>query len=88
MEVRIWLNSFLLGLGKCSVEPKTPSKCSGLPRGRSGKEVPVREAWVGSLGQEDPLEEAVTTTPVFSPGESQGSLAAVGSPESQAGWST
>ena len=35
------------------------------------------EIWVQSLGQEDPLKEKMTTTPVFLPGEShgQGSLA-------------
>ena len=32
----------------------------------------MQEAWVRSLGQEDPLEKEWQTTPVFLPGESQG----------------
>ena len=35
------------------------------------KNLPVMwETWVWSLGWEDPLEESIATTPVFSPGES------------------
>ena len=30
----------------------------------------TQETWVGSLGQEDPLEKEMATTPVFSPGKS------------------
>ena len=30
------------------------------------------ETWVQSLGQEDPLEEGMATSPVFLPGESHG----------------
>ena len=30
------------------------------------------ETWVGSLGQEDPLEEAWQPTPVFLPGKAHG----------------
>ena len=30
------------------------------------------ETWVPSLGREDPLEESMTTSPVFLPGESPG----------------
>ena len=30
----------------------------------------MQETWVQSLGQEDPLEEGMATTPVFLPGES------------------
>ena len=32
----------------------------------------LQEMWVQSLGQEDPLQESMTTTPVFLPGESHG----------------
>ena len=32
----------------------------------------MQETWVQSLGQEDPLEEGMATTPVFLPGESHG----------------
>ena len=32
----------------------------------------MQEIWVQSLGQEDPLEEGMATTPVFLPGESHG----------------
>ena len=45
----------------------------GFPGGASGKELACQqETWVPSLGQEDPLEEAVATTPIFLPGESHG----------------
>jgi len=30
----------------------------------------TQEMWVQSLGQEDPLEKEMTTTPVFLPGKS------------------
>ena len=46
---------------------------SGFAGGASGKEPACQqETWVLSLGREDPLEEAVATTPVFLPGESHG----------------
>ena len=32
----------------------------------------MQKPWVQSLGQEDPLEEGMTTNPVFLPGESHG----------------
>ena len=38
----------------------------------------LRETWVPSLGQEDPLEEGTATTPVFLPGESHGQRSAAG----------
>ena len=34
--------------------------------------------WVRSLGQEDPLEEGMATTPVFLPGESHGQRSLAG----------
>ena len=36
------------------------------------------ETWVRSLGQEDPLEEGMATTPVFLPGESHGQRSLAG----------
>ena len=39
----------------------------------------TQETWVQSLGQEDPLEEEMTThNPVFLPGESHGQRSLVG----------
>ena len=38
----------------------------------------MQEAWVQSLGQEDPLEESMAPTPVFLPGESHGQRILVG----------
>ena len=38
----------------------------------------VWEIWVGSLGWEDPLEEAWQPTPVFLPGESPGQRSLAG----------
>ena len=38
----------------------------------------LRETWVQSLGQEDPLEEEMAPTPVFLPGESHGQRSLVG----------
>ena len=32
----------------------------------------MQETWVQSLGQEDPLEKEMATTPVFLPGKSHG----------------
>ena len=32
----------------------------------------IQETWVQSLGQEDPLEEGIEPTPVFSPWKSHG----------------
>ena len=40
----------------------------GFPGGSDGKESACN-AWVRSLGWEDPLEEGMATTPVFLPGE-------------------
>ena len=39
---------------------------------------PVRETWVQSLGQEDPLEKEMATPPVFLLGESHGQRSLVG----------
>ena len=39
----------------------------------------TQEMWVQSLGQEDPLEKEMTTTPVFLPGKSHEDP--VGSPQ-------
>ena len=36
------------------------------------------ETWVQSLGQEDPLEKEMATTPVLLPGKSQGQRSLVG----------
>ena len=36
------------------------------------------ESWVRSLGQEDPLEREVATTPVLLPGKSHGQRSQVG----------
>ena len=38
----------------------------------------MREAWVRSLDQEDPLEEGMQPTPVLLPGESHGQRSLVG----------
>ena len=38
----------------------------------------MKEMWVQSLGQEDPLEEGMAATPVFLPGESHGYRSLVG----------
>ena len=38
----------------------------------------MQEPWVLFLGQEDPLEKGMATTPVFLPGESQGRGSLVG----------
>ena len=55
----------------------------GFPGGASGREptLPMQEvqmAWVQSLGWEDPLEEGMATTLVFSPEESHGQRSLVG----------
>ena len=46
---------------------------SGFPGSRAVKNTPAiqetKEALVGFLGQEDPLEEEMATTPVFLPGQ-------------------
>ena len=43
------------------------------------KNLPVmRETWVQSLGQEDPLEKGKIPTPVFLPGEFHGQKSLVG----------
>ena len=45
----------------------------GFPGGSAGKNPPAaqgtQEEWVRSLGQKDPLEEEMTTTSVFLPGQ-------------------
>ena len=38
----------------------------------------MQEIWVRSLGQEDPLEEGMATTPVFLPGGSYGQRSLAG----------
>ena len=51
----------------------------GFPDGSAVQNPPGRqEIWVPSLGQEDSLEEEITTTPVFLPGESQGQKSLAG----------
>ena len=39
---------------------------------------PMRDTWVRSLGQEDPLEKEMEPTPVFLPGESHGQKSLAG----------
>ena len=44
----------------------------------------TQETWVRFLGQEDPLEESMATTPVFLPRETQGKRSLAGyNPKSQ-----
>ena len=51
----------------------------GFPDGSAVQNPPgMQEIQVTSLGQEDPSEEEITTTPVFLPGESQGQRSLVG----------
>ena len=38
----------------------------------------MQGTWVQSLGWDDPLEEGMVTTPVFSPGKSHGQRSLVG----------
>ena len=38
----------------------------------------MQETWVQSLGQEDPLEKEMATTPVFLPGKYHGQRSLVG----------
>ena len=38
----------------------------------------MQEMWVQSLGQEDPLEEEMATTPVFLPGKLHGQRSLAG----------
>ena len=46
---------------------------------QTGKHLPtVRETWVRSLGQEDPLEKEMAPTPVLLPGKSHGRRSVVG----------
>ena len=40
--------------------------------------LPMQEMWVRSLGPEDPLEEELAATLVFSPGESYGQRSLAG----------
>ena len=43
----------------------------GFPGASVVKNPPaMQDMWVGSLGQEDPLEKEMATTPVFLPGKS------------------
>ena len=51
----------------------------GFPDGSAVQNPPgMQEIQITSLGQEDPSEEEITTTPVFLPGESQGQRSLVG----------
>ena len=51
----------------------------GFPGGSVVKNVPaMREMWVQSLGQEDPLERDSQPTPIFLPGESHGQRSLAG----------
>ena len=54
----------------------------GSPGGSVVKNPPAvqepQETWVPSLGQKDPLEEGMATTPVFLPGESHGQRSLAG----------
>ena len=44
-----------------------------FPDGSAIKKPPAeQETWVQSLDWEDPLEEEITTTPIFLPGKSDG----------------
>ena len=38
----------------------------------------MKEMWIQTLGQEDPLEKKMQPTPVFLPGESHGQKSLVG----------
>ena len=56
-----------------------PFKLNGFPGGSEVKRMPaMRETWVRSLGQEDPLKKEMAPTPVFLPGESHGRRSLVG----------
>ena len=54
----------------------------GLPSGSAVKNPPavqeLQETQAWSLGQEDPLEKSMATTPVFSPGKSYSQRSLVG----------
>ena len=51
----------------------------GFPCGSDTKSLPaMQETQVQSLGQEDPLEKGMATTPVFLPGEFHGQRSPVG----------
>ena len=51
----------------------------GFPGGSVAKNLPaMQETWVQSLGQEDPLEKEMESTPVFLPGECHGQRNLVG----------
>ena len=46
---------------------------NGFPGGSVVKNLPAKqEIWIKSLGQEDPLEKEMATTPVLLPGKSYG----------------
>ena len=50
-----------------------------FPGGSVVKNLPaMQEMWVLSLGQEDPLEKGMASTPVFLPGEFHGQKSLVG----------
>ena len=54
-------------------------KTIALPVAQMVKNPPAMwKTWVWSLGQEDPLEKEMATTPVFLPGESHGQRSLVG----------
>ena len=62
----------------------------GFPGSSVVKKLPAmqgtQETWDGSLGQEDPLEMGMATTPVFLPGEFHGPRSLVGySPQGRKG---
>ena len=51
----------------------------GIPGGSVAKNLTaMQESWVQSLGQEDPLEKRMQSTPVFMPGESHGQRSLAG----------
>ena len=51
------------------------------------KNLPVmRETWVQSLGQEDPLEKGMIPTPVFLPGEFHGQRMMIRFPMAEWQW--
>ena len=66
----LWLNNILLGFPNGSVVKNLPAMQA------------LQEMQFRSLGWEDPLEEGMTITPVFLPGESHGQRSLVAySPE-------
>ena len=61
----------------------------GFPGGSAVRNLPpMQETQVQSLGQEDPLEKGMATTPVFLPGEFHGQRSLAGySPRGHTEWS-